>query len=315
MLEPRVGLIGLGSIGRILGEHLLRAFGQVAVFDIDTWRSRAMVEMGATDARSCKDVGQQSEIVVMSLPSPGAVEVAVCGGEGLLAGLPPGGIIVDLSTVDPITSKRMHEAAHQRDVSYLDAPISGGEPMSCGTDGARAANITFMVGGDEEAFERAKPVMSVLGKHFIYLGPSGAGSTVKLISNMASGIYALVFAEAFVLGAAAGFTPEALLEVFRRTDAKSFFMTDYLVPRLLRRDYDPGFSVTLQLKDHRLAAELGHDLGVPLLLNQLAVQYYEMMSAQGRANRDVAEAVRFLGDLCQVDVYSPRGQVAEASQQ
>ena len=141
--------------------------------------------------------------------------------------------------------------------------MSGGAPGGAGTDGARAATISFMVGGDADAFERAKPTLAILGKRWFYLGPSGTGSTVKLISNLMAGLHNLVASEAFVLGAAAGIEPETLLEVFDGTDAKSFWLTDYFAPRVRRRDFEPGFSVDLQYKDHRLASDLGRQLGVP----------------------------------------------------
>ena len=158
---------------------------------------------------------------------------------------------------------------------YLDAPVSGGKPMSCGVEGAEAGNVTFMVGGDAQPFARARPVMEQLGEVFLHVGPAGSGSTVKIISNLLSWVYTLVAAEAFALGAKAGFTPAQLVEVFRETDGRSFFMTDYLVPRFERGEFDPGFSVELQLKDHRLAADLAHELEMPLLFNGTAIQLYQ----------------------------------------
>src|SRR5439155_1979056 len=116
--------------------------------------------------------------------------------------------------------------------------ISGGQPGGAGTDGARAANVTFMVGGEREAYERALPILELLGTRFFYLGPSGMGSTVKLISNLMSGLHNLVASEAFVLGAAAGIGPETLLEGFDETDARSFHLTDYFAPRIRRHDFE-----------------------------------------------------------------------------
>ena len=113
-------------------------------------------------------------------------------------------MIVDTSTVDPGTNRRWHEAARAKGVGYLDSPLSGGEPMEGGTDGARAASVTFMVGGDADDLARAEPVMRRLGHHVFHLGDSGAGSEVKLISNMCSGAYVLVVAEAFAAGTALG---------------------------------------------------------------------------------------------------------------
>ena len=161
--------------------------------------------------------------------------------------------------------------------------------------------MTFMVGGDDDAFARAQPVMAALGRVWLHLGPPGSGSTVKLISNLCAGIHALVAAEAFTLGAACGFSPERLLEVFAHTDAKSFFMTDYVGPRVARGDVAPGFTVELQLKDHRLAAELGHEQRVPLPFNALAIDAWERLRAQGRGANDVTDAVFFSAEQARLD--------------
>jgi 3-hydroxyisobutyrate dehydrogenase-like beta-hydroxyacid dehydrogenase len=167
--------------------------------------------------------------------------------------------------------------------------------------------MTFMVGGDADAFARARPVMEALGRVWMHLGPPGSGSTVKLISNLCAGIHALVAAEAFALGAACGFSSERLLEVFAHTDAKSFFMTDYVGPRVARGDVTPGFTVELQLKDHRLAADLGHEQRVPLPFNGLAIDAWERLRAQGRGANDVTDAVFFSAEQARL---GPAGRPA-----
>ena len=285
----RVGLLGLGAIGQIYCSHLVRAYGDVTVYDLDPERVAMAVEQGATGAADAGDVGARSDVVVVSLPNPPAVLAAL---PLLFAGAAPGTVVVDTSTVSPDANRELYALARERDVDYLDAPVSGGEPMQGGVDGARAASMTFMIGGDAEAVKRARPVLETLGSHFFHLGPAGSGTEVKLISNLCSGIYALVAAEAFALGQACGFSPERLTEVFRHTDAKSFFMTDYLVPRLERGDVAPGFTIELQLKDHRLANELGHEKRVPLPLNALATAQWERLRAAGRGGNDVVDAHR-----------------------
>ncbi|WP_067893732.1 NAD(P)-dependent oxidoreductase [Actinomadura chibensis] len=295
-LQQRVGQVGLGSIGRIYARHLVDAAGDVQVFDLDRARVEAAERDGATGAASARELAAASEVIVVSLPNPPAVESAFLAPDGILAGAEPGTVVLDLSTVSPDTSRRMHAAAAERGVGYLDAPVSGGAPMNGGVEGAAARTITFMVGGDAAAYAKAEPVMAALGTVRFHIGPPGSGSAIKLISNLLSGVYALATAEAFALGAAVGLSPERLVEVFQQTDAKSYFMTDYLVPRLLRGDLDPGFSVALQLKDHRLAAELGHEHRVPLFLNQQAIQLYELMVARGRADRDVTDALPFFAE-------------------
>jgi 3-hydroxyisobutyrate dehydrogenase-like beta-hydroxyacid dehydrogenase len=311
MLKKSLGLIGLGSVGHLYVEHLLEGSGELVVYDVDAARARAAEREGVTVAASAALLAARVDVVVLSLPSPEAVEQVVLGPGGVLEGARRGALILDASTIDPRTSRRAYRAAKERGVDYLDAPISGGQPGGAGTDGARAANITFMVGGDAAAFERARPVMALLGRHVFHLGPSGAGSTVKLISNLMAGLHNLVASEALVLGAAAGFKPETLLEVFAQTDAKSFTLTDYLAPRIRRRDFEPGFSVDLMYKDHRLVGDLAKSLNVPLLLNEVALQVNQMLRAQGLGGKDHTETLNFWASLSGVDVFNPRAMPAD----
>lgn len=301
MTAEAVGQLGLGVIGRLYAGHLVRKHGSVVVYDIVPERMQEFVALGAMAATSPRDLGARAGTVVVSLPNPPAVEAALAGDGGLLAGMARGGLVIDASTVDPVTSRRMHALAAERGIGYLDAPVSGGEPMSAGEVGARKANVSFIVGGDAADFERARPTMALLGKRFFHVGGPGAGSTVKLISNLMAGLHNLVAAEGFALGAAAGFSPEQLLEVFDGTDARSYHLTDYAAPRLAARDFEPGFSIDLQHKDHRLAGELGRSLDVPLPLNDLALRLYEMIRAEGSGAKDIVEAFRFYGRLAHAD--------------
>jgi 3-hydroxyisobutyrate dehydrogenase-like beta-hydroxyacid dehydrogenase len=156
------GLVGLGVLGEIFCGHLRAAFPGLHVFDLDREK---VARSGATAAASARELGAACDIVVVSLPDPVAVRAALAGAEGLLEGTRPGAVVIDTSTVSPATSREIHELAAERGVGYLDAPVSGGEPFQTGVDGARAASMTFMVGGDAAAFERARPVMEVLGRH------------------------------------------------------------------------------------------------------------------------------------------------------
>jgi 3-hydroxyisobutyrate dehydrogenase-like beta-hydroxyacid dehydrogenase len=305
-LKMKIGHIGLGAIGQLYVGHLVNAFDSVIVYDLDKdcmYRAKAL---GAIPASSPGNLAGKCEIIVLALPSPEAVRNSLLGPQGVLENSKSGTLILDLSTIDPFTCKNIYQMAKERGVSYLDSPISGGQKGGAGTDGARAANVSFMVGGDKEAFERAKVVMKVLGAKWFYLGPSGSGSTVKLISNLVAGLHNLIACEAFVLAAAAGISPEKLLEVFDETDAKSFWLTDYFASRILNKNFEPGFSVDLQYKDHRLAGELARKLKIPVQFNSLAVEFYQMMRSQGLGHKDLVEAVNFLGRLADVDIYKPR---------
>jgi 3-hydroxyisobutyrate dehydrogenase-like beta-hydroxyacid dehydrogenase len=308
-----MGLVGLGIMGKIYAGHLLAAGHRVVGCDLEPRGLDSLVARGLVLAASPREVASRSEALILALPNPEALRSAMLGSDGVLAGVARGRLVIDLSTVDPFTCRELHEAATAQDVDYLEAPVSGGEPLSAGMEGAKAANITFMVGGKREAFERAVPILTLLGKHWFYLGPAGSGAIVKLISNLISGVNNLVAAEGFILGAAAGIPWETLMEVFKHTDAKSYQMTDYMEPRMKRRDFEPGFSVDLQYKDLRLAGELAHRLKVPLFFNDLALQVYQVLRAHGRGDRDLTEALNLIGEWSGVEYNRPRESLAAES--
>lgn len=293
---PTIGLLGAGSIGEHYLANLLHAFGRVVVFDNDSARLDHAVAQGGVAVANAAELGRQCDFVVVSLPHPPAVRAAFEGADGLLAGIAPGAVIVDTSTVSPEINQEMYGLAKSRGIGYLDAPVSGGQPGQAGVEGAIAGTMTFMVGGDEEVFQKAAFIFEALGDHHLLLGPSGSGTVVKLISNLCSGIHLLIAAEAFALGAACGFTPQQLIDVFQQTDAKSYIMTEYLVPRILASNITPGFTVDLQVKDHRLAQELAHDVKVPLPFNALAIQTWERLRAQGRGHHDIADSSFFIAE-------------------
>lgn len=296
----RLGVIGLGMVGRHFAAHALRANGAVAVFDLDPARMAAV--QGAGPAGSAAALAAGCDAVVLSLPSPDAVRAAMLADDGLLAGAAAGLLVIDTSTIDPESCIAIHDAAAARGVAYVEAPISGGEPGEGGTDGAKAGSVSFMVGGDADAYERARPILHAIGKRSFHLGPAGAGATAKLISNHIAGLNNLVMMEGFVLGAAAGFSPETLMTVFEGTDAKGFMMMDYFRPRYMRDEFEPGFSVDLMHKDHRLAGELGDRHGVPLPFNRLALETYQRMRSGGLGQRDVIDALHHMADLAGVDI-------------
>ncbi len=302
----RIGLIGLGMVGSHYADHLLKAASQLSVHDTNEERVHLVAEKGAVPAASPLEVANKSDIIVLSLPSPEVVEEVMLGANGLLKGAGKEALVIDSSTIDPEFCDRIYRAAREHGVSYLEAPMSGGAPDGAGTRGAEAATVTFMVGGDKSGYERAKPVLEVLGERSFYLGPAGSGATVKLISNHIAGLNMLVTAEAFTLGAAAGFSYETLLEVFAATDANNFTMFESFAPRVRQRDFEPGFSVDLMHKDHRLAGELAERLGVPMLFNQLALETYQILRSRGLGQKDFAEAANLFGELADVDIYNPR---------
>ena len=301
-IKGGIGVIGVGHVGIHYVRHLIEAGARVSAYDTVAENLSAAVRLGACAMPSCRELAHNADIILLAVPDPDAVRAVLQGEAGVFAGAARGSLVIDASTGDPQTARAMHAEAKNNGIDYIEAPISGGEVGGAGTDGALAGNITFMVGGDEAAYQRALPILEILGSHVMHLGPSGAGSVVKLLSNHVAGLVNLVVAETFTLGAAAGFGFETLLEIFAHTDANTFMMSEYIAQRLRRRDFEAGFSVDLMYKDHRLAGELARSLNVPMHLNSHALESYHVLRARGLGHKDVTEVFPALAETVGVTI-------------
>ncbi|MFQ6058846.1 MAG: NAD(P)-dependent oxidoreductase [Anaerolineae bacterium] len=297
----RVGLIGLGNMGRPMARNLLKAGFELTVHNRSRPPVEEMVRAGARGATSPREVAQHCEVLLTSLPTPPVVEEVLLGEEGALAGAKSGDIFVDTSTIDPATARRIAAATRERGVEFLDAPVSGG------TTGAAAGTLTVMVGGDEKAFERVKPVLEAIGRNIHYLGPTGSGCIVKLCNQILVGINQAAVAEALVVGAKAGADPEAMYEVLSTSLGTSAVLKRAVPNFILKGQFEPGFTINLLYKDLQLATGLGEETGVRLLLTNLAQQVYEEARALGWGGKDVAAIVLPLERLAGVRMRAGRG--------
>lgn len=297
-----IGLIGIGNAGLCYLQNLLAAGKVVHAYDATPARRQAADDAGARVADSAAEVAGSAEIVVLSLPNPAAVRTVLLGDDGLLAHLRAGGLVIDISTIDGTTAAEVARTAQEREVQYLECPMSGGEPGGAGTFGAQAGTVSFLCGGEQSAFDRAQEILGILGSYSVLLGPVGQGNKLKLISNLLAGVYAAAAAEAFVLGKAAGFSYETMFEVFAHTDAKSFTMFEEFKPHLLEGDYSYGFPVELQHKDHRLAGEMARELNVPLFFNSVSMELYQVAMARGLGRESHIAVIKQLGELANVEI-------------
>ncbi len=284
-------MLGVGTLGSIFAGRLLEAGLELTLFDVDVLQTAPFIGRGARVATDVNDLVRDADTVLVSLPNPVATREAVLGPSGVLAACRPGTLIVDTSTIDPTTAREIAREAATNNVDYVEAPLSGGDEEGSGVDAARAGAATFICGGTAEAVERARALLNILGRHILHVGPAGTGATAKLISNHIAGLHNLVAAEAIAVGRAAGLSLETMLDVLRHTDAQSYWLFNYLVPRIARRDFDDGFSIDLQHKDHRLFGELAAEHNAPTPLNDLALQLYDAMRADGLGRKDLTEAV------------------------
>ena len=237
---------------------------------------------GATAAASSAEAAATTDIICLCVPVPADVETVILGPDGVLAGARSGSLVVDFSTIDPATNRKVAAALAEQGVGYLDAPVSGGPP------GAEAGNLTVMCGGSEADYARALPVMEAVGEKIVHAGPIGAGSTVKLINQMLVGVNLSGAVEGFVLGAKAGIDPELLLDVVSSASGDSLQLRRCFPDFVFKNSYEPAFSANLLYKDIMLALGIGRELNVRLNLGNLALQAYEEVRNHGLGEQDFA---------------------------
>jgi 3-hydroxyisobutyrate dehydrogenase len=275
-----IGFIGVGNMGAGMANNLLKAGYTLTINDIRRDAAGPLLERGAQWAETPQQIAMQSEITFTSLPGPPDVEAVALGAEGILAGIKPGSVYIDLSSNSPTLVRRLHDIFQERGVHMLDAPVSGG------VIGARTGLLAVMVGGDEALYQRVKPVLDAIGDNVVYCGAIGAGSICKLVHNTISAITSQAITELFTLGVKAGADPKALWETTRRGAfgrgaggihrlPESWFSGDF------EPDWDKGFFATkLMRKDVGLATQLAREYSVPMALATLTEQ--ELIEAINR---------------------------------
>jgi len=270
----RVGVIGLGIMGAPMARNLLRAGHVVTVHSRTRTRVDGLVAAGATAADSPAAVAAAVDVLITMLPDTPDVEAVLTGTSGVLAGARPGLLAVDMSTIAPAATRALAARAAAAGVTFLDAPVSGGE------QGAIAGTLSIMVGGDADGFVRARPVLEALGKRITYMGVAGQGQTTKLVNQVVGAATLAAVAEGVVLAARAGLDPAAMVHALEGGAAASWMLSEQ-APRMQRRDFAPGFMVRLQQKDLRLALAAAARLGVPLPVTSLVHQLFTAVEANG----------------------------------
>lgn len=297
--RKKLGFIGLGNMGNPMATNLVRAGFEVTVYDIRPEAVEALVEIGAIPADSSRAVGERSEVLLTSLPDSPQVEEAILGPEGALGGLREGSVIVELSTIDPLTIKNIAARAAERGVRTLDAAVSGA-PLK-----AKEGTLTIMVGGEPAVFEECRPILDVLGESIFLVGEVGMASTLKLANNLVTAVSMIAVGEAFALGMKAGLDPKVLFEVMAKSSADCWALrTRVPVPGIVpeapsSHDFAPGFTTDLMHKDLGLLLDTAGKLKVPTPMAALARQLYGMTSMLGRGGLDFSAVCTLIGDLAQ----------------
>jgi 2-hydroxy-3-oxopropionate reductase len=291
-MSETIGFIGLGVMGDPMARNLLEADHQLVVHNRSPEPAEALAEAGAEVASSPREVAERADVVITMLPDSPAVEEVVLGDDGVLAGASEGDLLIDMSTIHPTVSVAVAQAAAERGVAALDAPVSGGDV------GAQQGALSIMVGGEADAFERARPLFEVLGKTIVHVGEAGAGQVVKACNQVVVAITIAAVSEALVLGSKAGVDPEQILDVLGGGLGQNKVM-EMRRRNFLEHDFTPGFRIDLHHKDLGIALESGNEYGVPLPVTGLVQQYMGALRAKGHGGDDHSGLIQLVEELAQ----------------
>jgi 3-hydroxyisobutyrate dehydrogenase-like beta-hydroxyacid dehydrogenase len=302
MPKKRVGFIGLGKMGELMSKNILKGGFPLTVYDLVSERVRELVKLGAVGVNSPKEVGQNSEIVILMVPDSPHIEAAVIGENGVLEGLRKDNILAVMSTVDPLYIQQLAEKCSKKRVKVIDCPVSGSR-----LKGAPDGTLTIMVGGPKEVLEECRDVLGTMGTNIIHCGEVlGSGEMVKVANNLVSVSTILLLNEAMVLGVKFGIKADTMFEVFKNSGANSWILNNLWGPKVLRGDFTAGMDLNLGIKDTGIALASGRILKVPLLLGSLVHQIYQMESAAGKGELDSVAAITSLEKLAGVQVRSDK---------
>lgn len=283
----RIGFIGLGIMGTPMARNLRRAGYELVVHNRSRPPVNALLAEGATDGRSPRAVAERCETVITMLPDSPDVREVVLGAGGVLEGLRPGSVLIDMSTISPIVTKEIASAVEARGATMIDAPVSGGEK------GAIEATLSIMVGGPEAAVAKVRPIFEALGKNIVRIGEVGAGQVAKACNQIVVAVTIQAVGEALTLARKAGVDPARVREALLGGFAQSRIL-DAHGQRILDRNFAPGFRVRLHQKDLGIALDTGRATGTPLLATALVHEVFGALRAQGMEDLDHSAIARFV---------------------
>ena len=269
----KVGFIGLGIMGRPMAGHLVKAGHELYVHDLRP-APQDLLDQGARDCRSGREVAEQAEVIITMVPDTPHVEAALFGPGGVAEGLSPGKVVVDMSSIAPLETKKFAARINELGCDYLDAPVSGGDV------GAKAASLTIMVGGPEGAFEKVKPLFERMGKNITLVGGNGDGQTTKVANQIIVALTIEAVAEALLFASKAGADPAKVRQALMGGFASSRILEVH-GERMINRNFNPGFRIELHQKDLNLALSGARALGLSLPNTATCQELFNSCAAHG----------------------------------
>ena len=288
--KPAIGFIGLGHMGSHMVPRLISAGYSLTVYD--RTREKAQAIAGATVAETPREAAAHSEVVISIVTDDAALDEVMPGPDGALAGAHAGSTIIDMSTVSPRASRQLFQAARAQGVAMIDAAVSGSVPQ------VEQGSLLIFVGGEQETYERCKPILAILGQSIYYMGPSGMGTTMKLVVNTLLGLGMQALAEAIALGEKAGLSKGMLLDVLGQTVVLTPGQKAKL-DNVRREQYPTQFALSLQQKDLRLIMNEADEVSVPMPATAAALQMYTAALTKGM-DADFSVMIQFMEQLAGV---------------
>jgi 3-hydroxyisobutyrate dehydrogenase len=290
----RIAFIGLGNMGLPMAQNLIKAGHQVEGVDLNPAAVDKLKAAGGTSVETAKIAAARGDVVITMLPAGQQVREVYLGPSGIIENANAGTLLIDCSTIDVETARAVAKAAEQKGLLMIDAPVSGG------VTGAAAGTLTFMCGGSAQAFTRAQSILEKMGKTIVHAGGSGNGQAAKICNNMILGISMIAVSEAFVLAEKLGLDHQKLFDISSKSSGQCWAMTSYCpVPGLVptspaNRDYQPGFTAAMMLKDLKLAQDAAQAVGVKTELGADAAKLYSRYAESGEAGRDFSGIIRMV---------------------
>lgn len=290
----KIGFIGIGIMGAPMAGHLLDAGHEVTVNDLNPI-PRELLDRGAQEVSTAREAAEKGEVIIVMVPDTPDVEKVLFGENGVAEGLSAGKIVIDMSSISPVETKQFAEKINALDCKYLDAPVSGGEV------GARAGTLTIMVGGDQETFDRAKPLFELMGQNITLVGGNGDGQTCKVANQIIVGLTIEAVGEALLFASKAGADPAKVREALMGGFASSKILEIH-GERMIKRTFDPGFRIELHQKDLNLALSNARKLQMSLPNTATAQELFNSVAAQGDQGLDHSAMVLALEKLAEFKV-------------
>lgn len=291
----KIGFIGLGIMGKPMSKNLVKAGYSLVVRDHHQQNEAELTELGATVAKTPKEVAEQCDVIITMVPNSPQVKEVCLGENGIIDGAKPGLVVIDMSSIAPLASREVHDALAAKQVKMLDAPVSGGEPK------AIEGTLSVMVGGDKAVFDQCYDIMKAMAGSVVHTGDIGAGNVTKLANQVIVALNIAAMSEALSLATKAGVSPDLVYQAIRGGLAGSTVL-DAKAPMVMDRNFKPGFRIDLHIKDLANALDTSHELGAQLPLTAAVMEMMQALKADGKGSADHSALACYYEQLAKVEI-------------